>query len=473
MKLFLKKELILFLIISIGIFFRIYNLNFDNLWYDEIISFWVANPSFSYQETSFFHNQIETTSILYNLILKSFYQIFGYSAFNGRLLSAVISILSIFSIIYLDKQINKNYSYIFSAFLISLNIFLIGYSQELRNYSLFFLTTSLTLIYFIKYSDNTNNIRNLFIFSIILFINILVHPYGLILLFSIFFYELLKAYFKKKTSILMIASLIIILMLSSIFYYQLFVSTSILETDYWGWLKNPSLSFYTNFYFSNYFGSRLVGGIHLLILIFLIIKNFSEIKKINYLSLFLIIILFSYIIPILFGYLLKPTILPRYVMFNLIPIILLISTLAFRFESKKIKLSIIAILSLLTIGNHLTEQTIKQIYQTREASKPEYVKAINHISESNFNKYSIKVKNMKDNISSINAIRNYVNYLSQDLIFIDINKQNIRDVKFWFLCTLDINSSECKIPVYYQNHSKLLEQKQFNSIILKLIEIKK
>ena len=138
MKFFLKKEFFLFLIISIGIFFRVYNLNFDNLWYDEIISFWVANPSFSYQETSFFHNQIETTSILYNLILKSFYQIFGYSTFSGRLLSVLFGILSIFSIIYLDKQINKNYSYIFSAFLISLNIFLIGFSQELRNYSLFF-----------------------------------------------------------------------------------------------------------------------------------------------------------------------------------------------------------------------------------------------------------------------------------------------------------------------------------------------
>ena len=267
--------------------------------------------------------------------MKSFYQIFGYSTFSGRLLSAVFGILSIISIIYLDKLINKNYSYIFSAFLISFNIFLIGFSQELRNYSLFFFTTSLTLIYFIKYSDSTNNIKHLFIFSIILFINILVHPFGLILLFSIFFYELLKAYFKKKISIAMIVSLIIILMLSSIFYYQLFTSTTISETDYW-WMKNPSLSFYTNFYFSKYFGSRLVGGIHLLILIFLIIKNFSEIKKINYLSLFLIIIFFSYLIPILFGYLFKPTILPRYVMFNLIPIILLISTLAFRLESKKL-----------------------------------------------------------------------------------------------------------------------------------------
>ena len=80
---------------------------------------------------------------------------------------------------------------------------------------------------------------------------------------------------------------------------------------------------------------------------------------------------------------------------------------------------------------------------------------------------------MKDNISSINAIRNYVNYLNKDLIFIDLKKQDINEVKFWFLCALDINSSDCKIPSYYQNHSKLLEQKQFNSIILKLVEIKK
>lgn len=128
---------------------------------------------------------------------------------------------------------------------------------------------------------------------------------------------------------------------------------------------------------------------------------------------------------------------------------------------------------LLTIGNHLTEQTIKQIYQERVVSKPEYVKAINYINESNFNTYSIKVENMKNNESSINAIKNYVNYLNQDLIFIDINNQKIRDEKFWFFCTLDINSSDCKIPFYYQNNSKILEQKQFNSIILKLIEIKK
>ncbi len=472
MKFFLKKEFILFLLVGIGIFFRIYNLNFENLWYDEIISFWVANPSFSYSETNSIHNQIETTSILYNVILKSFYQIFGYSVYGGRILSSVFGILSIFSIIYLDRLINKNSSYIFSTLLISLNIFLIGYSQELRSYSLFFLTSSLTLIYFYKYSQNSNNFRYIFIFGLISLINILVHPFGLILLFSIIFYELLNTYNKKQFSISFIIIILAQLVLAFLFYYKLFIGSTTVVTEYWGWLKNPSMSFYTNFYFSNFFGSRLVGGAHLLILIYLIFKNFKEIKKINILTLFLIIIIFSYLIPIVFGYLFKPSILPRYIIFVLIPIILLISSLIFRFESKRIRTITIILLTLLTAGNHFTEQTVKQLYQTRVPSKPEYSKAIKYMNESNIKNYSILVENMKNNQSSINAIKNYINHLDKEFILIDVNNQNISGLKVWFLCSLDINSGGCKIPIN-QRSSKSLDQKQFNSIILELIEIKK
>ena len=407
-----KKKFILFLILSIGILLRVYNLNFDDLWYDEIISFWVANPLFTLEETKYIHNQIETTSILYNGILKFFYHIFGYSPFGGRFLSVIFGVLSIFSIIYLDKKINKNNSYIFSAFLISLNIFLIGYSQELRNYSLFFLFSSLTIIFFIKYSSDINNIRNLIIFSLILLFNTLIHPFGLILLFSIFFYELLKAYFKNSFSIQTTIALLIILILSSLFYYQLFMSTTFLKTDYW-WMKNPSLSFYSNFYFSKYFGSRLVGSVHLLILIYLIFKNFNEFKKINYLTFFLIIIIFSYIIPILFGYLFKPTIAPRYILFNLIPIVLLISSLTFKFETRKVKLSIIIILSCLTIGNHFTEQTLRQFFSERITSKPQYTSAVEYIGNSKFKTYTLRVEKMKNNQASIEAINNYIKFIKK------------------------------------------------------------
>ena len=40
------KLLLLILILGTGVLFRLYNVSFDDLWYDEIISFWVANPIF-------------------------------------------------------------------------------------------------------------------------------------------------------------------------------------------------------------------------------------------------------------------------------------------------------------------------------------------------------------------------------------------------------------------------------------------
>ena len=48
----LKNRLIYFsLIILIAFFFSLYQINVENLWYDEIASFWVADPSLSYIET--------------------------------------------------------------------------------------------------------------------------------------------------------------------------------------------------------------------------------------------------------------------------------------------------------------------------------------------------------------------------------------------------------------------------------------
>ena len=97
-----------------------------------------------------FHDQIETTSIVYNLILKTHFAIFGYDVLTGRLLSSFFGILGIISIIYIDRSLNKkNNAYLFSSFLVSTNIFLIGYSQELRNYTLWFFITSLSLFFFI------------------------------------------------------------------------------------------------------------------------------------------------------------------------------------------------------------------------------------------------------------------------------------------------------------------------------------
>ena len=46
-----KVLLISILFISIGIFLRLYQLNFENYWHDEMLSFWVADPNLSLEAT--------------------------------------------------------------------------------------------------------------------------------------------------------------------------------------------------------------------------------------------------------------------------------------------------------------------------------------------------------------------------------------------------------------------------------------
>ena len=146
------KVLLFFLIIFISICFRIYNINYDDFWIDEMISFWVANPEYSFFESLKNHRDIEQVPFFFNLITKIYFQIFGYHDNIARYLPAVSSILSIFVIMDLSRTLSKSNAYLFSGFLIGLNIFLISYAQELRPYSVLFLFTSLSILFFLNIS---------------------------------------------------------------------------------------------------------------------------------------------------------------------------------------------------------------------------------------------------------------------------------------------------------------------------------
>ena len=131
-----------YLTILLGIIFRFYNLGFENLWFDEIVSFWVSDPKISFFESYERNNIGEGTPFLFNFLIKILHSLFGYTPNVGRYFSSTISILSIFSMIYLAKIIKNNNSYLLIIFLVSMNIFFIKYSQESRVYSLvFFLCT--------------------------------------------------------------------------------------------------------------------------------------------------------------------------------------------------------------------------------------------------------------------------------------------------------------------------------------------
>ena len=96
----------IFLAFLIGVLFRIYNLNYDYLWFDEIITFWISDPNLLISESYARYKETEAIPFLHYFLLKVCHQLFGYTPEVGRYFSAIFGILSILTLGYLAKQIS-------------------------------------------------------------------------------------------------------------------------------------------------------------------------------------------------------------------------------------------------------------------------------------------------------------------------------------------------------------------------------
>lgn len=475
-----NRAALLFVLLSltIGSLIRLYNLNYDNLWFDEIVSFWVADPTQSIITNYNRHNQSEGGGFLFNLILTFTHELFGYKSFIGRYLSAIFGILSIFTIGYLAKQNCKNNCYLLVIFLISSNIFLIKYSQELRVYSLLFFLSTLTLIFFnnlINVNQSKKEIfLNNFLFITFQILTIMSHLFGAIIFFSIVTYYILYFIFKKK----LINNLNLSIFLIFIFlllYIPFYLKSAEISP---AWITQPGIKFFTNFYFSDFFGSRLIGMIHLLILIFLLINFRKNIfSNFNLITVLFIMLILSYILPLIYGLVFKPVILSRFIIFALIPIIFLISYFIFEIKKSYIKNFLFYLLIIITIGNHLTESTVKQLFEKRSKFKPDYNASLSRINESQFKKIFLNdgFNTSKDKQFS-SALENYITIIAKEkkievsLIKIaEINNNDLSNI--WVICPQDLGrfGPNCS-NTYIEKNFIILEDIFYNSVNIKLLK---
>ena len=195
------------LFILIGVFLRVYQLNFENYWLDEMISYWVADPNISYIEAVIRREQLGATSpVLFDLILREYLAFFSYEPEYGRHVPLIFGALSIPFLGILSHQISKNNSYLLTIFLTSINVYLISYSQEVRPYSFIFFLSIINLIFYNKIVSKNEKIFSKIIFFILFVVfSVLMlssHPFTFIILFSQIINSIFVfLFFKKKKTI--------------------------------------------------------------------------------------------------------------------------------------------------------------------------------------------------------------------------------------------------------------------------------
>ena len=473
-----KNTIIILTIFILGIFFRLYNLNFEDLWHDEILSFWIADPSVSFLETLNRHNELEQVPILFNLILKYFYKIFGYHVYLGRYLSCFFGIISMIFCYLLYLQFKNSNGSIFFITLISFNIFLIKYSQELRVYSLMTLLIILSLYFLFKILNKKQDKLNYFLLMLFLFLAILSHPFSIIILISVICLSLIRITFYKENLKKLNISLFSILILSVIYYFLYFINLNELTS----WIPQVDIKFFTNLFFSKFFGSRILGLLHLIALIFFIFRFRKDLITSEKFLILVLIIIFSYSLPLIFSLIFKPLLIERYVMYLIAPILLVICNAIYNLEKIFLRNFLISIFIFLTFANFVTEDTFKQIFQKIDRQKPNFYSVLSKIEESN-NKYFIIKKTLAKNNEKMKfnsyidlALNKYVeqyisnnnfklNLLSKDKIeFSNINE-------FWIICYKDVDTSKCEVP-YEKNQYLVKDNIDFIRINLKKIYLR-
>jgi hypothetical protein len=232
------------------------------------------------------------------------------------------------------------------------------------------------------------------------------------------------------------------------------------------WIKNVELSFIFDLYFPRFFGSHLMGAIYLIVLLYLLILNKKTFFQHGNKNLLLIILLFfSYLVPIIYGNLATPVLTDRYIIYVLIPILILISNLIFDLKNKKLKFMILFLIITTTLINNYLE-----IFK-RKISKPPFELALENISKSNTKNVFIKTptplieKIVNNHLESIN-LNNEYNILFKDKEH-NLSKYN----QFWLLCYEPINSFNCDLD---DNRSNLWKNsKKINLYLLESTLYKK
>lgn len=424
-----KNSYNIFLIsaISIFAFFCLYQINLEDLWYDELLTFWITNPSFSNQET--YQNIIlyENTPPLYYFIIKYFFNIFGYNPDFVRYPNVIFNILSLFILFKISRLISDKKFFIYSCIaLFSLNYFIVSYSQEARVYSFFCFTSTLYIYFYLK-TLSCNNIFTYILFFLSGFVALNSFIFSALILTTIIFFEIIN--YKKIAKFYIIQSINALTIIISIYLNLDFIESiaNFRATS----INLPDFNFYfLNFFFKQFFGSKIMGLIFFLCFLISLIKIIKNLKKqnksgeINFLSL---VILISYAIPLAYGYIFQPVLNDKYIIY-IVPIIIIIISFHFSIDNQNIYKKILIFLIFISFLN----LTIK--IKKSEIDKPEFSKIINEILQNNNNDkifiYGLTIgPNKKLDNLSIN------NYLEQKIIsneLIAINKKIKKNT--WVIC---------------------------------------
>ncbi|MBQ4647033.1 MAG: glycosyltransferase family 39 protein [Candidatus Gastranaerophilales bacterium] len=347
---FQNKFLLPISILFLGIIFRLNNIILYKPWGDECYSILITKPNLPFCELF----SDPGNPPFYYLILKII-QYFSDSILIFRLSSVLFSILgAIFLFQFLYKNYSKKLANLALA-LYAINLPLIYFSQEIRNYSLQVLLGILILIYTFKLIEKSNA-KNWILYGILAIIAINTHYYQVLFLIANFVYlSFIFIKNKRKNDLIFLISITFLAFLSFLPYY---LSTAhnkaLLDSNFNTQLPQISFDLIKKCIF------YIFGGfIPFIVSIFFLLKNNFKQKE-KTLFIYTTWIIYSIILlGIILSLLIRPMLVQRYLLF-LIPFVIINLSIIFTFEYKN-KLSFLFVILCVILAQNYSKNSLNNI----------------------------------------------------------------------------------------------------------------
>ncbi|TAG54099.1 MAG: hypothetical protein EAZ27_09655 [Cytophagales bacterium] len=175
---------ILIIILIVASFLRLYKLSFQSLWLDELFTAADCLPTnaLSHLWFRFTHDQ---HPIFYYFLEWIWLKILGLGDVRVRIPSVIYGILGVYAIYLAGKKIFNEHIGLIAAALLAVNPFHIEYSQEARPYTLLFLLSTLSFMFFYQIVFLKENKLKQAIFYIISTILMLyTHYFGIMMMIA-------------------------------------------------------------------------------------------------------------------------------------------------------------------------------------------------------------------------------------------------------------------------------------------------
>lgn len=457
----IKSNLLLFFILFVALFIRLYDLNAEGLWTDELISMYTSNPFYSIKQMYNVLHFWDQTPPLYPILFWIWLKIVGFTALNGKIFSVIGGMLSLIIVYFLTKETYNKKTALIITFIVSITPYHVYYSREIRSYIWAFAIVTLVFYFFIKQLKNYNYKRNRVFFIIS----------GSLLLYVSYFS------FFIHMGLVTILFLILILKLKPIQIKNWIIDYVFIGISYIPWVY-PFIKIF-GFHNENngtkpnilafikataLFSAVDSGNVFLIIAYFIVIclfayqvytKNNKE--RNTYFFLFFILFVFVYALMYLKsvnGRNILGEFMARYIIILYPAFIIILGGILYQLS----KPFALAFTMLFVVANAIHYEQWKALSYNKIKSEP-YREIASYVANSKYNNIPIICTGVY-----INDFYYYENKMNKQLIDpVSFEIKNFSPTYFWVTDSYDLKAQKIVDNINKQNNIEIIDHKQVNS----------